>query len=235
MSVDDWGTTDGLLDNYDLKVMSAWFGPDEENDDDRIFLFLQGPAFQDGEEVEEDHRDRFGTGKGWEVMDEGAEVEHGSGRNKFNSATAVGRLVKAMVALGDDVAELLGARGAPYQAKVFTDLEIHFDRKVVSTWVDDDTGETVEWILPMPASVSEIKAKKKGRAKKKAPAKSKAKAKPTGEKALRRKLIKLAGDHDEFDEFVDAALDEYPDVEDYDDLHADLLDEDGIFAEGNEG
>ncbi len=84
--------------------------------------------------------------------------------------------------------------------------------------------------MALPTSITEAKAKKKPAAKKgakKAPAKGKGK-----EATLRKKLVKLAGDHEDFDEFVEAALDEFPEVEDFDDLYADLMDEDGIFAEG---
>ena len=227
---DAWGTDDGLLDDYDLQVEAAWFGPDEENDDDRIFLFLQGPAFVDGEEVDEEHRDRFSCGKGWEVVEEGEGVEHGSGRNKFHSAAGVGRLARATVGLGDDEAELLGERGVPWEAKVWQGLTFHMVRREFS--FKDSDGEVQEYRVPLPTAVSvtEKKKAKKKAAKKKAPAKNSGGAK--GEKALKRKLVKLAGDFDDFEEYVDAALDEYPEVEDYDDLHAELLDEDGLFAEG---
>jgi len=224
---DAWGTDDGLLDDYDLQVEAAWFGPDEENDDDRIFLFLQGPAFQDGEEVDEEHRDRYSTGKGWEVVEEGEAVEHGSGRNKFHSAAGVGRLARTTVGLGDDEAELLGERGAPWEAKVWQGLTFHMVRREFS--FKDSDGEVQEYRVPLPTAVSVTETKKKAKKGKKAESK---KDSGGGEKALRRKLVKLAGDFDDFEDYVDEALDKFPQVEEYDDLHADLLDEDGLFAEG---
>jgi len=241
MSVDDWGTTSGLLDDFDLKVKNAWYGPDEESDNqEKIFLFLSGPAYQDGEEIDEEYSERFGTGKGWEVVDEGAAVEHGSGRNKFIRSSGVGRLIDTAVGLGDDVAELLGSRGAPYEAKVFDGLTIHFERRVVSKWKNDD-GDEIVWEMPLPTSIVATKSKVKGKGKAKGKGKGKGHAKASSsskpkadvsEKALRRKLLKLADDYEDFDEFVDAALEAYPEVEDFDDLHADLLDEDGIFSNG---
>ena len=74
----------GLLDDYQLTVAEAWFGTDDESEynQDRIYLFLRGEATVDGEVVEEEYRERYSVGNGWEVVDEGRAIEHGSGKNK---------------------------------------------------------------------------------------------------------------------------------------------------------
>ncbi len=55
MGKESWETTSGLLDDFTLNVAEAWFGEDEENDDERIYLFLRGLATDsdDGEESED--------------------------------------------------------------------------------------------------------------------------------------------------------------------------------------
>jgi len=246
----DWDTGSGLLDDFILEVDEAWFGPDEENDDDRTFLFLRGVATdnEDGEVVDEEYRERWGAGKGWEPADEGREAEHASGKNKFVGNSGVGRLVRSMVDIDDETAELLGERGSPFQAVVYENLRIRFERKVFK-FHNRQTDEDVEYTVPLAVEVSERKKKaggkkaagkksasKKSAGKKAGGKKSSAKKEPT-EKDTRRKLVKLAGkfDEDDHDDFVEKALEDYPELEGFDDLHADMLDEDGdLWTEAHE-
>jgi len=204
---DAWTTESGLLDDFDLVVTETWFGDDEENDDERIFLFLRGEAFQEGELVEEEYRERYSCGKNWDPIDDGAAVENSTGRNRFNRNSGVGRLIDALVdPEGVDAAALLKERGQPSKAATFNKLTIHFEREVVSRWTNDD-GEHLTWELPLPTSVEATPKKKgKGKSSKKADSRSKKK------NSLRADVIDFATefDVDEHDKFVDQVLD--PDV-----------------------
>lgn len=246
-----WDTESGLLDDFDFEVDDAWFGEDEESDnnDGRIFLFLRGEATDDEGEVYEDHRERYSTGKNWEVVDDGAEVENAGGKTRFNQNAGIGRLINALVALGDDVAEYLQGRGAAFEAATFEGLNMHMDNKVVSKWTNDD-GEEVEWRLNLPSELTipkPKKGKKKGGGKgkagrgkvedKKASKASKTtkskKSKKSSTSSLRSEVAEFASqfDKDEYDTFLDEVLDSdvFPNADqilDDDDLHADVLDED---------
>ena len=232
-----WDTESGLLDDYDFVVKETWFGEDEESDnqDGRIFLFLRGEAFEDGELSDDEHRERYSTGKNWEVVEDGEEVENATGKNRFNQNAGVGRLINALVAI-DDVAEALKDKGNAFEAETFNGLNMHMERKIVSRWTDSDTGEELEWALALPTSV-ELKSKKskskKSKGKKGGSGKaSRAKGKGT-KPSLRSDIIDFAGefDEDEHDEFVDQVLDDSlferaEEIQDDDELHAEVLDAD---------
>lgn len=232
---DLWGTDSGLLDHYQLPVKEAWFGqpePDADgNQSERVYLFLMGDAVDEEGEVHEDHVDRYGVGTGWEAVEEGQEVEHAS-KKQFNQNAGVGRLVTALAGLmaeDEDLSDTIrSTRPDPRKASAWVGLTLSQERQTFSFTSQD--GETIEYSMPLPTAVEVTKAKK-GRGASKAKASAKKDDSDKAEKALRRKLVKLAkdtakddGDHDDF---VDAALDEYPEVEDFDDLHADVLDEEG--------
>lgn len=241
MGRSSWITGTGLLDNFTLKVDEAWFGEDEENDDDRIFLFLRGPASQNGEVVDEEYQERWTIGNNWEVVDEGRAVEHVAGKFEFNENTGIGLLIDSMVRdddheLVDEKIDMLAERGDAYEAKVYQGLELDLERKQFS--FENDEGEKVNYTRLLAADVREASPKRKSSRKKSTSRKKgSSRTKTSPEDRLRKKLIKLAGEYgvDDHDEFVDEALDEYPDVEDFDDLHADMLDEGGeIWLEAHE-
>ncbi len=226
-----WDTESGLLDNFDFVVEEQWFGEDEESDDDRIFLFLQGTATDEMDEVTEDHVERYSTGKNWEVVEDGEEVENATGRNRFNQNSGMGRFINALVALGDDVAEMLQERGEATVAATFAGLKMHMENQVVSKWTDKDTGEELEWRLNLPTSVSVKKKAKKSPAKK-SPTK-KATAKKSGSSKLRAAVIDFASqfDEDEHSDFVEQVLDEdvfeqAGKIEKDEELNAEILDSD---------
>ncbi len=228
-----WDTETGLLDDYDFVVEEAWFGEDEESDnpDDRIFLFLRGKAVdEDGEEYE-DHRERYSTGKSWDVVEDGAEVEKATGKNTFNQNAGLGRLIDALVGLGDAEAEYLGSRGEAYEAATFEGLEMHMLGRVVSTWPDEDDPDKINvWNLNLPDELTIPKPKKakakggKGKASRSGTKKPKA-------SGLRAEIVTFAGEFedDEHDEFVDQVLDSdvfdnADKIVDDDELHAEVLD-----------
>jgi len=230
-----WDTESGLLDDYDFAVKEAWFGTDDEveNPDDRIFLFLRGEATVDGELEDDEHRERYSTGKNWEVVEDGAEVENATGKNRFNQNAGVGRLINALVKVDDgDTAKALAAKGEAYEAATFNGLNMHMERKIVSRWTDSDTGEELEWALALPTSV-ELKAKSKSKSKKGGSGKAgRAKGKGTTP-SLRSDIIDFAAEFedDEHDDFVDQVLDDAvfaraEEIQDDDELHAEVLDAD---------
>lgn len=226
-----WDTESGLLDDFDFVVDEAWFGEDEEADtqDGKIYLFLRGTAIDDEGEVHEEHRERYSTGKNWEVVDDGDEVEKATGRNTFNENAGLGRFINALVALGDDEAAFLGKRGEAYEAATFAGLELHLERLLVSQWVTDDGNDAV-WYLNLPTDLTIKKAKKGGKGKAGRSETKKASKKSSG---LRAEIVTFAAQFDEkeHDEFVDQVLDSdvFDDagkIQDDDELHAEVLDSD---------
>lgn len=234
-----WDTESGLLDEYKFIVKEAWFGNDEEveNPDDRVFLFLRGEAFVDGELEDDEHRERYSTGKNWEAVEDGAEAENATGKNRFNQNAGIGRLINALVGLGEDEADFLASRGEAYEAATFEGLTMDMERKVVSKWTDDETGEEVEWSLALPVALdmdsgkkSKKKGGKKGGSGKASRAKGKGKSKTP---SLRSDIVDFAAEfnEDEHDEFVDQVLDDdvfdrASEIFDDDELHAEVLDAD---------
>ena len=230
-----WDTESGLLDDYDFVVKEAWFGTDEEVDDpdDRIFLFLRGEATVAGDDdvTDDEHRERYSTGKNWEVVEEGTEVENATGKNRFNQNAGVGRLINALVNI-DGVAPYLASKGDAYEASTFEGLRMHMDRRVVSRWTGDD-GEELEWELALPTSVK-TKAKSKGKKSKKGGSGKASRAKGKGSKpSLRSDIVDFAAEfeEDEHDDFVDQVLDDdvftrAEEIQEDDELHAEVLDAD---------
>ena len=242
MSSETLDQQSGLLDDYTLPVSEAWFGLDDESEreSDQIYLFIRGDASVDGKVVEEQYRERYSIGSGWEVADEGRTIEHGSGKHKPKRNSSHGRLVGAIVHLfdeNDDMAtlETLADESGTNTAEFWESLTFAMERKAMKPFMNDD-GEMQEWELPLPIKVVLTKPKKKGGGKKsgssKAKGGSKAKDKATidPEVKLRKRLVKLAAtfDEDDHDEFATAAIEKYGDkLEAFDELHADVLDDDG--------
>ncbi len=257
MGSESWETTSGLLDDFTLNVDEAWFGEDEENDDERIYLFLRGLATDtdDGEESE-DYRERFRVGQNWEVVDKGGSVENATGKSKFNKNSGVGRLIRSMVADGA-TAEALAERGDATDAETYIGLTLHLVR-IEQTPFKNDDGDMVEWNI---LSAAGVEFPKKAKAKDKAKAKAKDKKKKAGGSgkvdegkttskggSLRKTVIAFAGlfGDDEHITFVEQVLDvdvfpAAPDIEDDDELHAEVLDDEGkvwtkarkVWAESN--
>ena len=232
MSTSSWETTSGLIDEARFKVEEAWFGPNEDSDRDaeKIYLNLRGEATFEGEVLDDEHTERYSTGKNWEVVEDGAEVENATGKNRFNENTGLGRFINALVACGDDVAEYLQAKGEAFEAATFEGLDMDMERMLVSEFESDD-GETVKWYLLLPVAVK-VKAKKGKKSKKGGSGKA-GKAKGKGKSSLRSDIVDFAKefDEDEHDEFVDQILDvetfdNAEKIEDDDELHAEVLDPD---------
>ena len=252
-----WETDSGLPDDFTHLVAEAWFGPNEESerDPDKIYLNLRGPALDaEGEPVGDDdgYVLRFGVGKHWEAVKQGSMVEHANGATKFNRNSGCGHLVTAIgevvEAGAEELEALLKKRGAPTNAKTFTGLAFRYQRKVVSTFKSEDTGENVNWELPLPVAFvgteeSDLGPQKK--AKKTAVKATKvsddddekpAKKAKGDDSALRAKVVKFAAqyDKDEFEDFTEEVFDAdiFKAADSIgEELKAEILDEDVIWAE----
>lgn len=254
---DAWGTESGLPDNFTHLVAEAWFGPNEESDrdPDKVYLNLRGPAYgEDGELIgdEDGYTLRFGTGKNWSVIKKGAGVESDVGASKFNRNSGVGHLITAIGSddvLTKELKGVLKGRGAPTEAATFADLAFRYERTVVSVFKAEDTGEDVSWELPLPVEfLGEGEDALGGKKGAKAKAKIKAvdddddepKAKPKSNGKLRKKVVEFAATYgaDEFDEFKEDVFDSdlfglADELEEDEELKAEVLDEDNIFAEAH--
>jgi hypothetical protein len=230
MGSETWETTSGLLDDFTLQVDEAWWGEDEENDDERIYLFFRGTATDNEDEDEsEDYRERFRAGQNWEVVDKGAGVENATGKQKFNKNSGVGRLIRSMVT-DSATATALAERGDANQAETYIGLTIHFVREEQQPFENDD-GEMIEWNILQAVEVEFPKAKAKGKKKGKGGSGKASKGKEAKGGSLNKTVIAFAGlfDDDEHTTFVEQVLDAntFPaalDIEDDDELHADVLD-----------
>lgn len=113
------------------------------------------------------------------------------------------------------------------------------ERKVVSRFKDSD-GEMRDYELPLPVAMVMAKPKKKGGAKGGAKKGSKAKKKTVDdpEAKLRKRLVTMAKkfDEDDHEDFVEAAIDKHGEaLEEFDELHVDVLDDEGeIWEEAHE-
>lgn len=186
-----WKTTSGLLDDFDFDIEEAWFGLNDRFGD-TLLLNLRGIASQEGEVVDEEHVLLYSTGEGWEAAKGGREANHSAGKTTFVNNTNIGRLIDAIVGLGDEVIGVLSERGDTWQADTWEGLRFHIERKQFS-YRNRETGEQVTYEVPLPTDFlgeveAEEEAPKKAPAKKggaKAPAKGgrkpKAKAEPEEE------------------------------------------------------
>lgn len=164
MGRDSFKTTSGFLEKYEHHVKVAWFGPNEDAEGERaddIFLHLVGPAVVDGDVEDDEYEARYRIGQGWEVVDEGAAVEHGSGRSLFNRNSQLGRFIDAIAELGDTEIDLLADRGDATEAKVYVDLIYDIERKNYGTWTPrDGDGEARPIEVPVPIAVRSADAPK---------------------------------------------------------------------------
>ena len=166
----------------------------------------------------------YSISNGWDT-DDNVTVE---GRDNFNGSTNYARFFQAVLdtKAKDIVEERAEASGeGPADSSIYEGLTFKFERK---SYKVNFSGETETRYLLLPVKfVGEAGGKKKGKKK----GKSKGKAGKASAKDLRKKLVKLAGKYDDHDDFVEAALDKYPEVEDMEDLYDEVLDEDEIFED----
>lgn len=228
---------------------NVWFGENEDNEnDERLHLHIEGPATVDGED-EEEFLVRLSMGTGWEDEDEGRTALHTSGKNGPRQNTGQAHVVKSLI----EVANERGGKGAVDEIKALArDADngtntaefwegfesLTLERVKVGQFPSrENPDEMIDHLafLVRDYSIagsgkSKSKGKGKGKSKGKAEAGRSGDSDPEG--AFRAKVVKLAAKHDDYDEFVEAVEDKYEDeLEEYPDVYAAVLDEDEIWDE----
>lgn len=139
----------------------------------------------------------------------------------FRQGTNYARFFRAV--LDTEAADIVMERGdasdeGPADASIYEGLIFEFERQQYTSTFD---GETTERYILLPTKfLGEVgKKKKKG-------GKGKSDSAKVTAKTLRPKIKKLSKKFDDHDDFVEAVLDKFPEVEDMEDLYDDVLDED---------
>jgi pyruvate/2-oxoglutarate dehydrogenase complex dihydrolipoamide acyltransferase (E2) component len=247
---DDWDTISGLPDDFDGWVAKTSFGYRDDYMDGEIALLIW--------EVESDDLDEpqdiiWSCGKGWEVTGRGKSVEHNRGRAKFTDTSMLGKLLNRTVqSLGVD----MRGRGSAREAAVWEGMGFHFVREE-----EDYGGEIGVRTHLMPteflgfdkdeAEEEKPSPRRASRSRSAAPAQEpdpepeeapeeEAPAAPAPRRrasktpvSLEEQLTKMAGLHDDVEEFQKAALKvEALSESENSDLMAAVLDDsdDGFFA-----
>src|SRR3990172_7810208 len=78
--------------------------------------------------VDEEHSALYSCGEGWEIQDGGQSVAHTGGKDQFNNSSNIGRLIDAIVKLGDEAVTEITSRGDPTNAEIFVGLRFHMER-----------------------------------------------------------------------------------------------------------
>lgn len=235
--VDLWKTGGGLPERYLLEVEEAWFGTDPEYNPEALLFKLRGTGYVVDEEtgdvdVLEDWTESYSVGAGWQAMDGGETARHPGGeRQRFNPNSKMGRLINSIVA-SEDVAEVMQERGQPNLASTWQGLVLDMEREYYKYKIRD--GSEGETNVALVVGLGEVPGKKKAK-KKAAPAKKKASSKKKGSD-LRKAVLKFAADFDDHDDFVAAVFDEdefdrADELEANEELQAEVLDPDGLWAE----
>lgn len=199
MSSWDTDSSSGLFEGT-LTIEKAYFGYDAGylSGEQELFI-LEG----DGEGQDDQVRQFYSIGSGWDVENGGESV---SGHDKFRDNSAYGRFIDA--ALKTDAKAVIQERGYPDQASVWEGLRFKMKRKSF------DYGEQIgkkEYLVPVKF-LGEAKA-------------AKPKKKTGGSsKKLRKELVGLAKNADDFDDFLVEALD-LDGLEDDADLYGQVIDE----------
>lgn len=159
MGKDSFRTGSGLIDNYVHEVTEAWFGTNPEGaDPNRVYLWMRGAAFVDGELYDEAYESRYSIGNGWEIVEDGAEVEHGNGPGTvFNRNSGIGRVINAIRDLGDDAIDLMASDHDPWQAAMWANKRYTMERRNFGTMKTEDGG-LVDIEVPVPVAVEALDA-----------------------------------------------------------------------------
>lgn len=253
---DSWKTTSGLLDDFDHEWREVWFGTDARFGEGKTLLLVaRGPAFIEGEEVDEEHTLFYSCGDGWKEAKGGREAKHSSGKTSFTDNSNIGKLIDRLVELGPEIIKELKARGETFQADTFEGLRFHMERKKFQ-FKNRKTGEASEYEVVLPTDFLGVVDGEAVAPKKATGASKRAAAKPaeeeeaeppkkatgvtkkaTGAKtapkeSLRDAVVKFAVPYEEHASFVTDVMD--PDVfpraeeiQEDEELANDILDEDG--------
>jgi len=199
-----WDTKTGLPDDFDFIIKGAAFGYREEyNRGESALLVWTGESpDEDADEI------IFPLGKGWEVVDDGASVQHPK-RRQFIDVSFMGMLINRVVKeLGVD----MKSRGPATSAEVWVGLGFHMKREKFEfgSGIMEEKGGKTEHLMP----VAVIAGKgKKAAAGKKTPAKAAEKEEeaeateaPEVDAALMKKLTNLAKAMGTVGKFQEAAM-----------------------------
>lgn len=221
-----WDTIEstGLFEGPGTITDETEFGFDAsyDNGNSMVFILVIDPdtPTEDGEPV----RQFYSLGKGWDSEDGGETAYNPSNPSGFNKTSNYGMLIDSMKQT--DAFDVIKERGLPDKASVWHGLRFDFKRQPVKRTIrgEERTSEVLLIDDYLGEGGDEEKPAKKAKAKPAAKAAS-------GDKALRAKIKKLGKDHDDHDDFLAAVLEEFPEVEEYDELYAEVLDEDsGLFG-----
>jgi len=218
-----WDTSEGgALPGADgpveITITDAEFNYDASyNNGDSLVFILSGDC---------DHEYWQGTviysiGDGWDTEDNVI----AEGKDMFGRNTRYARFFNAVLATkaADIVIERAEESGeGPADASIYHGLVFKFERQ---SYMQTFSGEETEKFILLPTKfVGEAggKGKSKGKSKGK-------KSKTLDKKELRAAIKKLAKKHDDHDDFVEAVLVKYPEVEDHSKLYDDVLEE-GVFV-----
>ena len=121
---DSWETQSGLPDDFDFFITNAYFGFREEYQNGEAALLIWEGESPD-EEVESII---WPIGKGWEVTNKGANVQHPR-RTKFITSSMIGRLIERVV---KELKVDMRSRGTHTEAKPWIGLGFHMRREELS-------------------------------------------------------------------------------------------------------
>lgn len=220
-----WDTdTGGFFEEGEVLITKARFGYDADYQDGELLVFvLEG----DSDEAEEGTvRSLYSIGNGWETEDASGKTVVGN--EKFRDSTNYALFFKA--ALKTDAADIIKERGYPDDATIWEGLRFHMKRQVVTRKIGEDEVES-RVVLPtkfLGEGEADSGSKKKSPRKKASGGSTNNKA----EKVLTAKLKALAKKHDDHDDFLVAALEQYEDeLGEFGDLMESVMDEAGIWAD----
>lgn len=258
----DDALTSGFLEEYRGTIQNPHFGTDDEYNEGQT-LRLQVDIRVDGHDDPDSDVDpgdvfteafNVGDVDTWEALDGGKRVGKVDGKPpKFNDRTGIGQLVKlargkalqtedgeVVMEGADELLPVLRERGHYTRADVWDGLQFSF-RRLTFGFDQRETGERITYNRTYPVAFLGVedegkatkKASKSTAKDKVAAAKAKSKAKDNGDGPTEADLVEEAGNHDSFDEFLAAAMDKWPGVEDGD-LAGPLLDEEsGVYAQAH--
>lgn len=201
---------DGLPDDFDGTITSAYFGTDatyQSGEQVCLIVEIESP------ELEKPERKLYSVGKGWETQNKGTKVVHESGRDdkNFNKNTSIGRVITAIASDPDSIAAFDAHGGDVNVAASWEGLKCHWERKEFGAMNDKPI------VVLVPTKVYGGAGKSNG---------TKAKTEDKGgaiSGLLKAKLTKLAKDSGDADTFLMAAF-ELAEVDGDAGVQAELMD-----------
>lgn len=218
MSYGSWDTETGLIDDYDYTIEVATFTTDSRyNDGQTLLLKWEGTAVTaDGEAI--DHMLLLPCGSGWESRDGGRSATHDKGKTRFNRSSIIGKIIDRCIKdLG--MGDVLMPRGEPTESQTWEGLTFHMKREVINFG-----GGIGEKEREMPVAFVGADGATNGAA---APAP----AVDGARIAVEAKVKAAAASAADFGTFVNDAISSMPELLEYDDIMAKVVDESGYWAE----